>query len=111
MGKSLFRIIAREKSRSNVLYPRVVLALGEPELYSTAAKGLLYLGQNETDGRATSVARYRSVRSRLLKVRSGRIKSYFNVNAAEARARGWDSFGNTQSRAKIRTLMQSRNAI
>jgi len=27
------------------------------------------------------------------------------------RARGWDSFGNTQSRAKIRTLVQSRNAI
>jgi len=26
-------------------------------------------------------------------------------------ARGWDSFGTTQSRAKIRTLVQSRNAI
>lgn len=86
MGKSLFRIIAREESRSNVLYPRVVLALGEPVVLDRPLRRVA-LRPNEGDGRATSVARYRSVRSRLLKVRSGRIKSYFNVNTAEASAR------------------------
>lgn len=89
-------------------------------VYSTLLRGLPYpLACRRGDeaggragGRTGSVGGASRKRpARLLEVRSGRIKSYFNVNAAEASVRPRDSFGNTQSRAKIRTPLQSRNAI
>lgn len=92
MGKSLFRVIAREKSRSNVLYPRLVLVLGDGSwnVCSTSLRGLpsfhCPVYDNETGGQGWwRVTEAPSPRP--LQVRSGRIKSYFNVNAAEASVR------------------------
>jgi len=91
MGKSLSGIIAREKSRSNVLYPRAVLVLGDGSrnVCSTSLRSLPFFHNPVYDNEAGGQHWWcvTEVPPRPLEVRSGRIKSYFNVNAVEASVR------------------------
>ena len=119
-------IIAREKSRSNVLYPRAVLVLvdGSWNVCSTFLSRSALLPQPCLRQRGGQRQHWwdasRKCPPRPLEVRSGRIKSYFNVNAVEASARVgqlWDysvTSENPNSRAVAErnlTFSRSREAV
>lgn len=75
----------------------------------TFSEGLLYDQTRSTDAQR----RWRVTRASGLVCRKCEVEELNRISTSipRKRARGWDSFGNTQSRAKIRTLVQSRNAI
>lgn len=116
MGKSLFRVIARGKSRSNVLYPRVVLSCWATAR-GTCARPLFEvcppsIALSTTTRWAGSVGGA-SHGSTLLVHWKCEVEELNRISTSMPwkQAWGWDSFGITQSRAKIRTPVQSRNAI
>lgn len=121
MGKSLFRVIARATKVGRTCYIH-----GSFSRQANPGIGYVYSNRFSKGCALTSALSQR--RGRRRRRRSGRQRhgsaclhlvwkceveelNRISTSMPRKRAGGRDSFGNSQSRAKIRTLMQPRNAI